>query len=740
MKKISIALPWAMLLFVTFLGHAQTSLKGTITDKDTAQPLEQVEIYLPDIEKGAVTDADGHYEMTHLPTGQYKIVATYLGYKTYSGTVTLQEGDNTLDVALAPSVVEMDEVVVSTPFHKLERDNVMKVETMNMDKLANTGAVTLAEGITKVPGVETVSTGAGIGKPVIRGLSSNRVLVYTQGVRLENQQFGDEHGLGLSGAGDESVEVIKGPASLLYGSDAMGGVLYINPERFALANTTKGDVNFDYYSNTQGLVSNVGVKTSGDKLQFLARAGLSTHTDYKTGGGERVTDSRFRDYDIKTGVGYQGSKIKTSLRYNLNHSNLGIPEEIGEQTTNRKPELPEQKIDNHILSSKTTVFFGKSSLETTLGYTYNIRKEFEDSEDMAALHMELGTFSYNLRYNLAQMGKLETIVGVQGLSQKNRNYGEEALIPDASINDIGVLATSHLDWDTSGLQFGLRYDHRKIDGTEMGNMGEEGYFAPIDRNFGSINAAVGYKQDFLKHFIARLNLASGFRAPNLAELSSNGVHEGTNRYEIGDNQLDHEQNLQVDFGVDFNSEHLEFYVNAFHNGVSDYIFLQPIGEIRDGNDVYAYRQQDAKLYGGEIGFHFHPHPLDWLHWESSFETVTGKLDDGNYLPLIPANSLSNTFRVEFHDGPKLKNWYAFTTLKSVFDQNKVSGFETPTSGYNLWDVGVGGKLPVLHDQLSVHLSANNLLDKEYMAHLSRLRNDGIANMGRNINLGFRLDI
>src|SRR5690606_25779645 len=139
------------------------------------------------------------------------------------------------------------------------RENVMKVEHVNVAQLKAAGSMTLAQGITNIPGVSNVSTGMGIGKPVIRGLSSNRVLVYAQGVRLENQQFGDEHGLGLSDAGVESVEVIKGPASLLYGSDAMGGVLYLNPEKFAISNTTQGDVNLDYYSNTYGLSGNVGV-------------------------------------------------------------------------------------------------------------------------------------------------------------------------------------------------------------------------------------------------------------------------------------------------------------------------------------------------------------------------------------------------------------------------------------------------------------------------------------------------
>src|SRR5690606_23279853 len=151
------------------------------------------------------------------------------------------------------SVIEMEEVVLSTPFHKLQRENVMMVEQRSIKELANKGAVTLADGITQIPGVSSVSTGMGIGKPVIRGLGFNRVLVYTQGVRLENQQYGGEHGLGLNDAGISSVEVIKGPAALLYGSDALGGVLYLNPEAFESPGEASADINLDYFTNTQGM-------------------------------------------------------------------------------------------------------------------------------------------------------------------------------------------------------------------------------------------------------------------------------------------------------------------------------------------------------------------------------------------------------------------------------------------------------------------------------------------------------
>ncbi|MGB5368874.1 MAG: TonB-dependent receptor [Flavobacteriaceae bacterium] len=724
--------------------QGQNAVSGTVTDASNGMPLEGVEVYFPQLEKGSVTDNKGYFKLNNLPKGNYKLLASFIGFETFSKTLSLVEGENKLDIILSPSAIEMEEVIVSTPFHKLQRENVMKVERANISELRANGAVTLSDGLTNIPGVESVTTGMGIGKPVIRGLSSNRVVVYTQGVRLENQQFGDEHGLGISDAGIESIEVIKGPSSLLYGSDAMGGVLYLNPEKFAPSNTTLGDVNLNYFSNTIGLNGNAGLQTSGEKFKFLVRGSAASHADYKTGDGERVTNSRFSEYDLKTGMAYQVANFKTELRYNYNDLKLGIPEEIGSQETERTPVAPYQEIGNHILSSKTNVFFKNSSLQAIFGYTYNNRKEFEE-EDLAvvtALDMELKTLSYNVQYNLPKIGELETIFGVQGMHQNNANFGEEILIPDAVTNDIGFLGTSHLHFKNGhDLQLGLRFDRRAIQGEANGNPGEMDYIAPLDRSFNSFNSSIGYKWDFPKNFLGRINLASGFRAPNLAELTSNGVHEGTNRYEIGNPDLKRERNIQTDLSLEYNNKHIELYANGFYNTIQDYIFIEPNGEFVGADAVFLYTQQDAKLYGGEIGVHLHPHPLDWLHMESSFETVTGKTKSGDFLPLIPANRWTNTFRVEFSKPQKtLQNSYLFVTLQSFFRQNNTSFFETATAGYNLLNMGLGGQLLLGKQPLQFRISANNILDKTYISHLSRLKIDGIPNIGRNISLGLSLPI
>ncbi|MCB7480032.1 TonB-dependent receptor [Christiangramia sediminis] len=754
-----------LLLAVNTIVYSQNQLSGTITDANSGEPVFSASVYFPQLEKGTMSDESGKFTLRNIPDGTYKLIISSIGYTTLNREVKIPSEDINID--LNPSAIEMEEVIVSTPFHQLQSENVMKVERQSISELNKKGAINLSDGITQIAGVESITTGVGIGKPVIRGLSSNRVLVYTQGIRLENQQYGDEHGLGISSKGIGSVEVIKGPASLLYGSDAIGGVLYLNPERYAEAGETNAALESDYFSNTLGYQASLMAKTSGEKLKFLARGSYAAHSDYKDGNETRVTNTRFNEKDLKAGIGFQDKNYKADLRYNFNRSEIGIPEEIGLQSKDKEPMLPFQEIDNHVLSLDNKFYFPNSSIDFKLGYQFNDRKEFEEHHDHEgheeheeheeeadheeehseeadasvepALEMHLETINYNLKYNLPKLGNFETIAGIQGMYQTNTNFGEEILIPDAETLDFGIFATTHYHLDNWDFQGGLRFDTRNLE-TSTFQTEEAEIIEGIDRSFNSINAALGAKYHFEQKFIARLNLASGFRAPNLSELTSNGNHNGANRYEIGNPDLENEQNFQVDLELEWRNEHFEAFANAFTNNINNYIYINPTGQTIEEEPVFQYEQANANLYGGEIGVHIHPHPLDWLHLESSFETVTGKLNSGGYLPLIPANSLTNTLRIELEGGNTFTEKYTFVRLKNVFDQNNPGRFETETNGYSLLGAGIGTVLKVNNVQLDLNLSGTNLLNKTYISHLSRLKQDGIFNIGRNLIFSANISI
>jgi len=305
-------------------------------------------------------------------------------------------------------------------------------------------------------------------------------------------------------------------------------------------------------------------------------------------------------------------------------------------------------------------------LDIKVGYLFNNRKEFEDhhhdeeegdheeeeeeegdEDGDPALEMHLQTLNYDIKYNTAKWGNFETIFGVQGMYQTNTNYGEEILIPNANVRDIGILATTHYHLDKIDFQAGLRFDNRNLTTSEHGILGEDEYFAPIERDFTSYNGALGMKFNVFNSLIVRMNGATGFRAPNLAELTANGSHEGTNRYEIGNPNLNNEQNFQGDLALEFRNKHFEIFTNAFYNKINNYIFLNPTGEFISNDPVFEYLQDDARLFGGEAGLHIHPHLIHWLHIESSVELVKGERENGENLPLIPATSFTNTLRLEW---------------------------------------------------------------------------------------------
>jgi len=729
------------ILFIglSLFAQAQNKLSGKITNTQN-EPLFGVEVYLEELQKGTSTNEEGTYVLTNLPSNFFKLTVAFIGYETQITALNLQQQETEINFTLKEAIFKMDEIIISTPFNKLQSENVIKVDKISVQQLQNKGAITLIDGINTIAGVSQVSTGTGIGKPVIRGLRGNRVLVYAQNIRLENQQFGDEHGLGVDESSIESIEVIKGPASLLYGSDALGGVLYFTPTKFAETNSFKLNVNQKYFSNTLGTSTSFGAKQSYNLFKFLVNGTYNSQSDYKLPNKNRVTNSRFNETIFNTAIGFNNKFVTSTLRFNFNATNVGIPEEIGVQNTNKSMLLPYQKLSNKMLSLKNSFFLKNSKLVTVFGYTLNDRKEFEeDNEEInalitePALNLKLKTFSYDAKWYLPSINKFETIIGVQGLTQQNKNLGEELLIPSANTNDFGVFITANNSWKNNTLQGGIRFDTRTIQSeqfTVSDNL-ETHTVEGVAKTYKNITASLGLKTQLFKNIISRFNIASGFRAPNLAELTSNGIHNGTNRYEIGNPNLNSEQNFQSDISLEYTTEHFEIFANGFYNSINNYIFISPTGELEGNNFVYEYIQENANLYGGEFGIHLHPHPLDWLHFNSNYEFVIGKQNNGSYLPLIPANKLTNTLRTEFDINNNFKNSFVLVSIENTFNQTKISEFETNTPGYTIVNFGVGTTVKLSSIKFDININLNNAFNKSYISHLSRLKVDDIENIGRN---------
>lgn len=728
---------------------SQQNITGVIIDKDTQNPLENAHIYDARALVGTYTDASGQFSITIGPATE-ELYVSLVGYATTS----FETQGKSLRIEMSRSLLEIDEVIVSAPFHQLESRNITPIERINVQELQLSGAATLSQALERFSGVRTISTGNSIGKPTIRGLSGNRIVVYHQNARLENQQFGDEHGLGVSYSGISGVEVIRGPASLLYGSDALGGVVYLSPEQFAYAGQSRTDAEVTYHTNTEGYSAQAGHAFSGEKWGFLARLGVENHSDYESGSGERITNTRFRSTSFNTGIRYGANKYVAALRYSLNRQLPGIPEEFGFETLSKRLMLPNQEIDHHSISLSQDFWSGLGFWETTLGYSLNDRNEFEEEhghdeeeeeheeeeeeheeEEGPALAMKLGTWTYDIRNTLHTEGDFEQVVGLQGLFQNNKNNGFELLIPDADMTDVGLYWLGHLHKEKLDIQLGVRYDHRSIDsqGYTVQHEGEAPETVdPVSRSFNSVNLSLGANYMVSPKTALKLNVASGFRAPNLSELTSNGIHHGTNRFERGNANLESEKGIQLDAGLHYDSEKFSFEIDGFFYGrLNDYIFLEPTGEEEDGAPVYEYQQADATMLGTELMAHYHP--TEKFHLKSSFEWLQGELDNGDDLPLQPAPQWENEMSWNFDS-----HTHAFFRVTATLDQENVSQFETRTGGYTLLDAGVNFSLNSQSENpWKVRLLVTNITNKDYISHLSRLKSEAKGNMGRNIVVGIK---
>jgi len=737
-----------ILLMMSTVLTAQVIIKGNIKDSQTKETLPGVNIYLPEIKKGVVTDIDGNYELKLPRKGTYKLQVSFIGYTIILKTIEVQK-DIALDFELHEAVIEAKEFVVSSVYHSSQDENPVDVIQFDSKQLQQSTAPTLMQSLTNVAGVNMVSTGTGIGKPVIRGLSYNRVLIFSEGIPIDNQQFGDEHGLGLSEIGIDKVEIIKGPSSLLYGADAMGGVLHFIEERPATINTIVGDFGTKYFSNTNGYQSTLGFKGTTDGFRYKVRGGRSSHGDYKQGAnGLRVTNTRYTESALKAGLGFMLKGWTNDVNYSFLQSAIGIPEELGAQNTSRTLLEPFQVITNQIISTQNTFHIKKSHIKLNLGYLTNVRKEFEggglsesfyhSNLDSAALDMLLQTTNYDLKWHLPEFKHIEIILGSQGKYQTNKNSGEESLISDATIKQVGGFTMFKYAKNRFSTIAGVRFDAKTIVGDKTGALGEEGYKRAFKQYYESVNGSLGFTYKWTDKYLTRINIASGFRAPNLAELSSNGVHEGTIRYEIGKLDLKTEQNVEIDLGIEYVNEHVSFAFSVFNNAISNYIYLVSTDFIIEDNQLFTYTQNDVNLYGFETTIDWHPHAMHWLHFETQYAMVIGEKEDGTSLPLIPANNLLTTLKAEIKAVKIIKSPFVSFAANTIFDQNNIDVFENKTSSYVLLNVKIGGDLLFGKQKIELSIGVTNLLDKEYYNHLSRLKADNIYNMGRNFVVNLKV--
>lgn len=779
---------YSMPLFANNSNKYFNELSGTVTNQSTQEPLAGATIYIPDLKMGAVSDAKGEYKIQHLPTGKYLVQVRYAGFATVSSIVTIQDKTEK-NWRLKPAVIEGREVVI-TGVSRATAINRQPthISVLHHLELQRKTTDNIIGKIADMPGVNAVTTGPNVMKPVIRGLSANRVVVVDDGIRQEGQQWGAEHGIEVDAYSAGSIEVLRGAASLMYGSDALGGVVNILPSPPASQGKILGTLAGNYQTNNGLYALHADIRGNKNGFQWHANGTIKQAHDYKNKFDNYVFNSKFREKDFDLGVGLNRSWGYSHLSFSSYDLWLGLPEGERDSKTGKflkevatedgnveeeiatdhdfksySPMLGKQHVQHKKVTWDNKLFLDENSLDATFAFQQNTRKEFEDvlTPSIPGLYMQLNTFNYNVHYNFKKIQGWDVTTGINGMLQQNKNKGEEYLIPDYDLFEGGIYGIAQKTIRKFSFTGGLRVDWRRVQAKALSEDGKV-RFSDFDKQYANISGSVGLAFQATPQLVVKANVSRGFRAPAMSELSANGIHEGTVRYELGDAKLKAETSLEFDAGAAFESEHVSASLYGYLNTIDHYIYSRKLLSYTGADSLthtdegdfltFKYEQTKARLYGLEAAVDIHPHPLDWLHFKNTFSLVRGirlnTADSTRNLPQIPAARLITELGFHFkRQDHRLQNVFLNFKLNNTFKQNhymQAYRTETATSGYTLLDIEAGTH--VANDKgkvlFSVFLSANNVTDVAYQDHLSRLKylpvnevtgRSGIFNMGRNFS-------
>ncbi|MFI5158003.1 MAG: TonB-dependent receptor, partial [Sphingobacteriales bacterium] len=776
-------------------------------------------VSIPDLHLATATNANGKYTLSHLPKGVYLVSVTFVGYAAHTQKVDLST-TTTLNISLSTSSIEVAEVVITgvSRATELKRDPVpmVAVGKTYIDQHSASGNV--IDEIANLPGISAVTTGPNISKPFIHGLGYNRVVTAVDGIRQEGQQWGDEHGIEVDQNAVDRVEIIKGPASLTYGSDAIGGVVNLISAPPVAEGKILGSVQ-EIYGTNNGLF-NESFKLQGNNNGLIWGTVISDKVakDYQNQNDGRVYATNFNEKDARVMVGLNKSWGYSHLNASAFDDEQAIPDGSRDSVTRQftkqvteadlsRPDVTKSDLNSYSLPvlhqhvqlyriyDISNFIIGSGNLMVNLGYQYSHRQEFTHPQDadVPGLNLELTTWTYDVKYDFNIAKSWETTVGINGQYQNNAlGYNSTDFpIPAYHQFDIGPFFVVKKSFGKLDLSGGARYDTRSFTGkaayidtakqyfptlyngpnpTSTANITQQ--FSALNKTFSGVSGSFGADYNFSDKFLVKGNIARGFRAPSIAELSANGPDPGSQIYHVGNSNFKPEFSVQEDLGAFLTLPNVSASIEVFDNHIQNYIFQrqmldangQPERVDADGKtdsvgrySKFTYVQSRARIDGGE--FSLDVHPVSWLHFENALTLTYGtnlgtgtKVPDSlKYLPFIPPLHTHSELRGTFAKGlgNSFKNLYAFVGFDHYSAQNRffsAYGTETYTAGYNLLSAGVGGNIVNSKGNkvLELFIECTNLANVNYQSNMSRLKyfdnqtvppgvQPGIFNMGRNIS-------
>ncbi len=766
------------------------SFSGVVKDAKTGSPIQGASIYIADIKMGSNTNSKGEFFIINISEGVHLVEVSHIGYTTIAENINIK-GDTKKDFFLNESIIENNAVIVTGVTKATQLKKIpFQVSVLRKEDLLQSTSTNIIDAITRKAGVSSLSTGPAISKPLIRGLGYNRVLTINDGVRQEGQQWGDEHGIEIDEASVNKVEILKGPASLVYGSDAMAGVINIITNLPIQSNTIKINAGTNYQSNNRlrSLYGNMAGNMNGFNWNIYGTTKAAA--DYQNKYDGYLFNSKFNEKNFGGYVGYNGAWGFSHFLLSSFNLKAGLVE--GERDADgyfvkaiaggsvvrateddfksTSPQIPYQHIRHFKMATDNSFKIGKNRLAINIGWQHNQREEFGNPDDLneRALFFDLKTITYTTQFHFKETYGWKPSIGINGMQQDNKNRGVEQLIPDYSLTDVGGYGFLQKEFKKLTISGGARFDSRNIDVKNLLDAGAVKGSA-FTKSFSNFSGSIGATYQATRTINIKMNIARAFRAPGIPELASNGAHEGTTRYEYGDNNLESEISTQFDAAIEFNNEHFSFNLAGYYNNFNNFIFYRKLAAIGGGDSTidvngdlltaFKFDQRAARLTGLEATLDIHPHPLDWLHIQNTFSLVSGKLKESiegtNNLPFIPAPKLLTELRGDFNKPiGLLKNLYVKFEVENTFRQsNPFTAYntETTTAAYTILNAGIGTDIVNKKGQqlLNIHFIATNIADVAYQNHLSRLKyaaenlstgRTGIYNMGRNFSVKLNIPL
>ncbi|EOZ98617.1 TonB-dependent receptor [Indibacter alkaliphilus LW1] len=760
------------------------SLKGVINDESGNGIMASISIH--ELGIGTLADLDGNFSFKNLRPGSYHLHVTHVGFKSENRNIIIRENDSEVSIKLKESAIELESLTIeANPFKNGPLEQSQTILVLDRDFLERNNGGTFANALEKLPGISTINTGVGIAKPVIRGMSFNRIMINDRGIKQEGQQWGADHGLEIDPFDVDRVEVVKGPASLLYGSDGMAGVINISPPAFKQDNEIEASFTSMYRTNNDMLSNSLAIDGNEGDILFGGRFTAQDFADYRVPATQfnyagfilpinenrlKNTAGRERHFSAMAGVkkawGYSTLTVsRFDQEAGIFAGAVGVPNSynLRHDGDHRNIDVPRQSNQHLKVLWNNSILLGSHWLELDLGYQKNERREFSRPHTQEvgpdnpfgnlALSLTLDVFTANARINKQHGDKGQSIIGFNTQYSENQQSGFEFLLPNFQSFQGGAFyfreyrysdklifnAGARLDGAYHDIQEHLQPIFERLRPT--GDMDQRN--PDIQRQFFNASASTGLSWVFKENFNLKLNLGSAYRIPTPIELSSNGVHHGNFRHEVGNANLDRERSYQADMNFAYSKKNFLITVSPFFGYYDSYIYLSPAARfspLPGSSIIWEYRQNNAIFTGGELRTTFHP--IKSLSLSLGTEYVYNRnLDTGLPLPLTPPFSILSGLEYKVPQITQvIENLYLFVEIRKAADQNRVDRNERITEGYTLLEAGLGGDFQIAKQEVKFQVSGQNLTNAVYFNHLSRYRLLNLPEQGRNISFSLKIPL